>query len=276
MEADEKNAWDALRLKLGKQPQVERKNDVISGDFTKKTFSIARWTAVAAVSIIVIGSFLWYLNSDNKNVYQTGFDEQRTVLLPDGSTIKLSADTRIEVSKKFNKSNRLMDLKTGEAYFEVKHDEQIPFIVNLGLTSVKDIGTSFLIQRQADSIKLNVINGKVAFINNSNNETRELSAGMSLRIQIGTKTFNPVISTDSLTVQQSSLHFDKTALADVILSLEKTYNRKIVLVDSALAQKRFTANLDGQSFEGAIEILSKSLTIKYFEMDGVYYLKTEQ
>ena len=274
-EADETIAWNALRVKLEKQPQAEKEDYVVTGDFNKKSFSMMRWASVAAVLIIAIGGFIWYMSSSRNNVYQTGPGEQQMVSLPDGSSIKLFADTRIEISKEYNKSNREVNLKTGEAFFEVKHDEQIPFIVNTGTASVKDIGTSFFIQKQKDSIKLAVTTGKVAFINNSDNETRELTAGMSLKLQISKKSFDPLISVDSVTARQNLLHFDNTALPDVILNLEKVHNRKIVLVDSVLAQKRFTANLDGQSFEGAIDILSKSLNIKYFEKNSVYYLKTE-
>ena len=276
MEADETIAWDALRLKLEKLPQVERKSNAVTGDFTKKTFSMSRWAAVAAVLIIAIGSFLWYLKSDGNNVYQTGFGEQRTVSLPDGSSIKLSANTRIEVSKEYNKSSREVDLKIGEAFFEVKHDERIAFIVNLGTVRVKDIGTSFFIQKQKDSIRLSVTNGKVALISNSGNETRELSAGMSLELKTNKKSFDPLVSIDSVTAEQQLLHFENTALPDVILNLEKVYNRKIEIADSALAQKRFTADLGGQTFERSIDILSQSLNIKYFEKNGVYYLKAEQ
>ena len=274
-EANETTAWNALRVKLKKQPQAEKEDNVVTGDFNKKSFSMMRWASVAAVLIIIIGGFIWYMSSSRNNVYQTGPGEQQMVSLPDGSSIKLFADTRIEISKEYNKSNREVNLKTGEAFFEVKHDEQIPFIVNTGTVSVKDIGTSFFIQKQKDSIRLTVTSGKVAFINNSDNETWELTAAMSLKLQISKKSFDPLILVDSVTARQNLLHFDNTALPDVILNLEKVNNRKIILVDSVLAQKRFTANLDGQSFEEAIDILSKSLNIKYFEKNGVYYLKTE-
>lgn len=273
--ADEIIAWDTLRIKLEKQPQAKQESKVVSGDFTKKKFSIIRRASVAAVLIIAIGSFIWYLNNEGPDVYKTGIAEQQTISLSDGSSVKLLANTRIEISKKYNKANREVDLKTGEAFFEVKHNEQIPFIVNLGVASVKDIGTSFFIQKQNDSIKLAVTSGKVAFINNSDNETRELSAGMSLKIGTGKKNFVPVISIDSVTATQNLLHFENTALPDVVLNLEKVYNKKIILTDSTLMQKRFTADLGGQSFEGAINILSQSLSIKYFFENGVYYLKNE-
>lgn len=274
LEADENTAWDSFRLELQPQPSSEKETNVIPVDFSKPRFSIIRWASVAAVLIVAAGSIIWYVNSNDSGIYQTGVGEQKTISLSDGSSIRLLSNTRIEVSKEFNKSNREMDLKTGEAFFEVKHDEQIPFIVNLGTASVKDIGTSFFIGKQKDSIKLSVTSGKVAFINNSDNESRELSAGMSLKME--TSNFVPVITVDSITTKQNLLHFENTVLPEVVLNLEKVYSKKILLTDSVLMQKRFTADLNGQSFERAINILSQSLNIKYSFENGVYYLKNER
>ena len=142
-------------------------------------------------------------------------------------------------------------------------------------TSVKDIGTSFLVEKQNDSIFLSVTNGKVAFINNLNQEAKELSAGMSLKFITGKKSFDPVITTDTVATEQNMLRFDNTALQDVILKLEKVYKIKIILTDDDLLRKRLTANLEGQSFESAISIVCQSLNIKYFEKNRIYYLENE-
>lgn len=276
-DADENIAWDALRLKLGEQKKEEKKNaTVITGNFNKRRIKLIRWTSVAAIFVITIGAFTWYMTNRSGNVYQTGDNEQQTVSLPDGSSIKLYPDTRIEIPKDYNKSARVVTLKMGQAFFEVKHDERIPFIVDMGTSSVKDIGTSFLIQKRKDSIQVSVTSGVVSFTSNIHNETRELSAGMSLKFQAGKRNAAPIILIDSATVtDQSLLHFENTALSDVILKLQEVYNKKIVLMDTDIAQKRFKADLEGQSFERAIDILCKSLNIKYFTKNDVYYLKKE-
>ncbi len=276
-EADENIAWNALRLRLKEQGSKTNKNaTIIPGDFNKRRVKLIRWTSVAAVFVIMIGSLIWYMVSRSGSIYQTGKNEQQTVLLSDGSSIKLYPETKIEISKDYNKSDRVITFKEGEAFFEVKHNEQISFVVDMGNSSVKDIGTSFYIHNRKDSIDVSVKSGVVAFINNANNDTRKLSAGMSLKFQTGNKNSVPVILIDSATVNnQNLLHFDNTALPDVIFRLQEVYGKKIVLADTAISQKRFTANLEGQSFEGAMEILSKSLGIKYFTENGVYYLKNE-
>ena len=276
-EADETVAWKALRLKLEEKSNEENANgNVVKGDFNKRHIKLIRWTSVAAIFVIMIGSFIWYKANQSGNIYQTGKNEQQTVLLSDGSSIKLYQNTRIEISKDYNKSDRVITFKRGEAFFEVNHNEQIPFVVDMGAASVKDIGTSFYIQNRNDSIKLFVKSGEAAFINNANNDTRELSAGMSLKFQRGKINSAPVILIDSASVNNPGLlHFENTELSDVILKLQEVYNKKIVFVDSVIANKKFTGHLDGQSIEEVMNILSKSLNIKYFTKNGVYYLKKE-
>jgi transmembrane sensor len=276
-EADENIAWDALRLRLKAQESETNENaTIITGDFNKGRIKLIRWTSVAAIFVIMIGSFIWYMFSTRSSIYQTGKNEEQTVILSDGSSIKLYPETKIEISRDYNKIDRLITFKGGEAFFEVKHNGQVPFVVDMGTTSVKDIGTSFYIHNRNNSINVSVKTGEVAFTNNANNDTRNLSAGMSLKFQAGNKNSATVILIDSATVtDQKLLHFNNTALPDVILTFQQVYGKKIVLADTAISQKRFTANLAGQSFEEAMEILSKSLGVKYLTENNVYYLKNE-
>ena len=275
--ADETVAWNALRLKMQNKSNDEKANgNVVKGDFNKRRITLFRLTSVAAIFVIAAGLFIWYNTDRSSNTYQTGKNEQQTVLLSDGSSVKLYADSRIEISKGYNKTDRIITFLKGEAFFEVKHMEQIPFIVDMGTASVKDIGTSFYIHNTKDSIKLSVKSGEVAFINNTNHDTWKLSARMSLKFQTGKMKSAPVILIDSATViDRKLLNFDNMVLSEVILKLQEAYDKKIILADTLISQKRFKATLEGQSFEAAMEILSKSLNIKYFKENDVYYLKSE-
>lgn len=273
--ADETVAWDALRSKMENKNNIENaENTVIKGTFNKSSIILSRWVAAAAIVILVSGYFFWFGNNRKSIVYQTGKNEQRTVVLADGSSIQLFADSRIEIAKDYNRSARLINFTKGEAFFEVIHNEQIPFIVNMRDASIKDIGTGFYVHNTRDSIKVSVTSGKLDFINKTGNETRRLSAGMRLKFFTTTKNSPPVIEVDSTSGNHKNpLQFDKIFLSDVILTMQEAFNKKIVIIDTAIAQKRFTANLEGQSFEGAMEILSQSLGIRYYTENGIYYLK---
>lgn len=276
-EADENIAWDAFRITLEEQRNEGRENaPVITGNFNKRRIKLIRWTSVAAIFVMTIGAFFWYMTNRSSNIYQTGDNEQQTVLLPDGSSILLYPDTRIEIPKDYDKLGRVVTLKNGEAFFEVIHNERLPFIVDMGTANVKDVGTSFLIQKRKDSIKVSVSTGEVAFTNKLNNETRKLSAGMSLKFQGGGRNSIPTILIDSAKLtSQSLLYFENMPLSEVILKLQEVYNKKIILLDIDITQKRFKADLGGQSFETAMDVLCESLNIKYYKENDVYYLRKE-
>lgn len=276
--ADENAAWADLRTKLENKDSSENViGRIVQGNFKAKRTHIMRWASVAVVAGLITGTFFWYNDSKNNIVYQTGKNDEQSILLTDGSTVKLYSNSRIELTKDYNKSERIIVFKKGEAFFDVKHNERVPFIVDMGTAIVKDIGTSFYILNAKDSIKLSVKSGEVAFTNTQTNDTRELSAGMKLQYQPQTKNSTATILIDSseASVNKNQLRFQNTPLSDVIIQFQDVYGKKIVLKDSTISQKRFTANLEGQAFEKAIEILSKSLGVKYFAERNVYYLKKE-
>lgn len=276
--ANEDIAWDNLKQKLSNdRNDVDGNSNVIRGDFSRKGNNLSRiiqWMSVAAVCILVVGAYMWLSTGKSGNIYQTAGNEQ-TVTLPDGSYVRLYPRSRIEISKAYNKNGRVVVLREGAAFFEVKHDERNPFTVDLNKASVRDVGTSFYISNRKDSIVISVKSGAVEF-RDKDSVAKNLSAGMTLKY-IGRSTKSePLIFIDSAAAADKGLlNFDNTVLNDVIAGFSSVYNKQIVLTDSALGTKRFTAHLDGQSFEDAMNILCKSLGIKYFKENDVYYLKND-
>ncbi|HEY6064333.1 MAG TPA: FecR domain-containing protein [Chitinophagaceae bacterium] len=273
---DETAAWNALQGRLGNIDLIKEKPKVVNM-VSKKLLQIRRRISIAAVFVVTLGLLVWYTASHSNNrVYETAYDEQKNIKLPDGSTVILKSQTRIETDKEYNKTNRTLILTKGEAFFEVKHQE-LPFIVEMGTSSVKDIGTSFTIQRGADSVRVTVASGKVAFIKNATKETQELSAGMTLASHIPDGRFGKISSVDSSAVNSPNLlYFNNTVLTEVIKTLQKVYNKRIEFSDTGIAQKRFTAHLDGLGFEKGLEIICTSLNLEYNKKDSVYWLKVKK
>ncbi|WP_200976005.1 FecR family protein [Echinicola sp. 20G] len=82
--------------------------------------------------------------------------------LPDGSLVKLNANSTIEFPEHFSDSIREVRL-VGQAFFDVEHDEAVPFIVSAGELKVKVLGTSFDVSSHPDreDQKVALVNGKV-------------------------------------------------------------------------------------------------------------------
>lgn len=236
-----------------------------------------RWMAAAIFLVLAGGAAWWFgLSRDGAETYTTGANQQKNISLPDGTTVAMEADTRIRVASGYDRSGRDIELITGKALFQVQHETGRPFTVNMGTTSVKDIGTSFSISRTQDSIRVSVLSGKVDFIKNGTMEMRVLAAGMSLTFTAADQQFGEVTQTGQPGRRTAPgghlLPFDNTLLTDVVDSLEKVFNRKISLGDTAIGHKRMTAQLDGESFENAVRVVCSSLNLYYTTKDSVYIL----
>ena len=64
------------------------------------------------------------------------------LVLSDGSVVYMNSESRLKYPVKFIEDKRVVKLE-GEAYFDVTHDEQHPFIVHTEQLNVKVLGTGF-------------------------------------------------------------------------------------------------------------------------------------
>lgn len=106
--------------------------------------------AAAAIFLLLI-SLTGYLYIDKINI-QTAIaqmytisaekGERASVTLPDGTKVYLNAKSTLSYPASFSLNERTVQL-TGEAYFEVKHDADAPFIVKTAEIQIKVLGTTF-------------------------------------------------------------------------------------------------------------------------------------
>ena len=82
--------------------------------------------AAAALAVVALTTW-WGAVPDHQVEYRTAVGEQRTIGLPDESTVLLNTDTRLTID--FSGGGRIVRLDRGEAHFEVAHDPTRPFIV---------------------------------------------------------------------------------------------------------------------------------------------------
>lgn len=99
--------------------------------------------------------------------YETGVAEVRDVTLPDGSVLTLGGRTAVDV--RFNADRRHATLREGEVFLSVHPDPQRPFLVAVGNTEIRVVGTKFDVRRGDEQIQVSVLEGVV--------EVRQTEAG---------------------------------------------------------------------------------------------------
>jgi len=272
--ANENEAWKALHIKLGKVDSRQLDTKVIQRKFTHRPKLLINVLAVAAVFVGLVGIGLWlFLNKNNSEIYETAANVQKKVTLTDGSTILLKPLTRIELSPDYNKKTRTIIMASGEASFDVGHQSNKTFIVELGSTQIKDVGTSFTILKREKMIDITVSSGKVIFMKLSTRETRELPAGTGITFDIQNESFGEIEPAHSYRTNSQMLNFENTPLLDAIAAIEKAYRKKIVISDTTIGYKKITAQLYGMSYPTVMEVICKSLRLEYTIKDSTYILK---
>lgn len=157
----------------------------------KKVISIvSKFTRYAAVLVFVmalggVAGYLLTTNSDplpNYGVqkYTATRGNVSVVELSDGTKIWLNSESEISYRQDDNNKYRSVELK-GEAYFEITHNEKMPFLVKVGNITVRDLGTVFNIKAYAEDniVETSLIEGKADILEQGNKELLTLKPGES-------------------------------------------------------------------------------------------------
>lgn len=120
-----------------------------------------RWrgivAAAALATLLLVVGVVWYQQA---GVIATSVGEQRQLVLEDGTRVFLNTDTRLVV--KYDKQARRVELRRGEALFNVAKKSDWPFIVVAGDRQVTALGTSFVVRRDEQRVAVTLVEGKVS------------------------------------------------------------------------------------------------------------------
>lgn len=125
-----------------------------------RAVAAVRWksmaVAAAAVALFVVVGFILHWQYAG---VATGVGEQRVLTLKDGTQVVLNTATRVVVS--YDRQARTVELKSGEALFEVAKRPAWPFIVIAGDRRIRALGTAFVVRREEDRVDVTLVEGKV-------------------------------------------------------------------------------------------------------------------
>lgn len=194
-------------------------------------------------------------------VYFTGPGEQRTLFLADGSTVHLN--TRSKLKLDFSDKRRRVVLVRGEALFDVAHDAQRPFQVDLGETDIMVVGTRFNVHRRPDSLEVAVVGGSVAI------ETEAAAApiaplGAGDRVALGADTLvRDRVDPDSIARWRTGrLLFKDTPLDQAVADLNRYLEEQLILGDPALAELKLTGLVRIEDRDSITAALTAALPVK--------------
>ena len=198
--------------------------------------------------------------------------------LSDGSIVWLSPQSVLEYPSAFSGSGRAVKM-SGEAFFEIRRDENHPFIVSGGEIITKVLGTSFRIQSHRNATtEVSVVTGKVSvqLATKKNSEVFVVANQKAVFVKDKNMLKTRQENKTSMRIwHKADMNFDNHSVRTVIAKLNKTFGINIRTSDDKLLDYVLTADFNNQNLPSILEMLSKSLNITY-EIDEQYIILIPQ
>ncbi len=252
-------AWKKVKNKL-KESREEKPV------FTMKRspYRSALRIAAGIVFLLGIGIFGYqWLSKPTQTFAATSNDTTTENTLPDGSVAFLNKKSSITYEYTPLKKERKVKLK-GEGFFEVKHEEEKPFVIEADEVLVRDIGTAFNIKAypESDTILVTVKTGEVQ-IYTLKNKGLDLKMGETGVYRKSLKEFTRLEKADTnvLAYKTGVFSFNNTDLKSVINKINEVYSVTIVLENPALASCRLTVNFNGDTIDTIVEVIAETLKL---------------
>lgn len=232
---------------------------------------------IAAGVILFIAAGLFYFinhGTSTAPLEVTAKQDAVTDTLPGGSEVVLNKKTTLKYA--FDKKKKLHEIKLkGEAYFNVRHEDDEDFLIEANGVFIRDIGTSFNVKAYpgTDIIEVVVEEGEVVFYTKNN-------PGIHLQAH-GKGVYNR--KTNKFTIEQPEPNvlayktrffiFSGTSLKDVAEELNSVYDSKMI-VPEHLRNCQVTVSFHNETLEEIAAIIAETLNLKtkssgkFIELEG--------
>jgi ferric-dicitrate binding protein FerR (iron transport regulator) len=202
--------------------------------------------------------------------------EYKYILLPDSTQVWLNAGSSLEYPEHFGKENREVSL-VGEAYFDVKHAAEHPFLIHTGHLLTTVLGTAFNINAypERSSITVSVSRGKVK-VSRDNRLVATLLKGQEVNVSDR----DSLVAQKNIAVnavagwQQGNLVYDDEPLQDIIADLQRVYSANIRIAGINIRQLKISTRFRRElGISQALEILCKLTDTQLFQKEGTYIIQ---
>ena len=209
------------------------------------------------------------LNPSSFTVKQNAPGMKSTFQLPDGSVVKLNSDSELKFADQFQGVREVF--LSGEAFFEVVENSEMPFVVRINDLSITALGTSFNINAFGDRPEIGIClsDGKVKV--EHLNQATEVSTSVTLEpgekavfrkkeIKLSKESFNPDID---LAWKNKTLVFVSSDFYEIKASVERWYGVHIVIDDALKGGWKFTGRFHNSSIENVMNSLVYSRELAF-------------
>lgn len=259
-------------------------------DVGERKFSMLLWpySGIAASLIICLASAFYFFKGGGGSkimavettavppvhLVENGTESVKRVILSDGTLLELAPKSTIRFSNDVSSASRELFLE-GEAYFDVAHDNVRPFYVYAGDIVTKVLGTSFIIRatQQHDRVTVSVRTGKVTVYSRKSSHKKTVlvpyqEAVYDRKSQLVATQAVPEQGLHELKRNVIEMHFEETAVSEVLSTLNKTYDIEISFDEESLSGCVLTSTFVEEGLYDRIDVICTAIGATYKIVDS--------
>lgn len=238
-----------------------------------------KWIAVFLLITVSSLMVLWISQRNPQIVYRTAFAEIQHIVLPDGSHVKLNANSRLSFYGDWKKCDDRRVSLDGEAYFEVEKDlnTNCKFKVYTSNLTVEVLGTHFNVNSRSEKTRVVLSEGQIIL-------NLRMKDSESILMQPGdlvdyTHANNELIQKRVKADLHSSWKegiqlFEKASLEEIIKKMEELYGVRIEIGKEELLERNLTIGIPVQDLEIALKTLESVLNTTFKPIkENIYMLE---
>ncbi len=232
---------------------------------------------VAAMLVVGIGiTLFFYLNRTKELQYSVAENETQEFYLPDSTKVILRNNSNLIAQSNYNQENREVELH-GMAYFDVKRNEEKPFIISVNGGTVEVLGTAFLVNtKKENEVNVTVERGsvKLSSQNDPANSFSVLKKNQTATLLLDDTTISTkeILNLNELFWANKKLIYRQQPLQLVFEELEKIFQVEIEYKPETIENCRLSAMFRDEDFENILQNISLSMEFDYTNENGVYLI----
>ena len=239
---------------------------------------------IAAVFVITVACGTYFYKSEIRkigeamNTIKVPAGQRANLTLPDGTNVWLNARSEMRYPAVFTGNKREITLD-GEAYFEVTHNEDKPFVVQTNKCNVEVLGTKFNVEAYSDSEDFctSLMEGSVRVSDKGNpSETVLLSPNHMVSLENGQLSTSPILDFDVFRWKEGLICFRNMNFEQLMLRFEKCYGVRIVVENKHLVNYICSGKFRiSDGIDNALRILQKDAKYSFERNndESVIYIK---
>lgn len=231
------------------------------------------WRVAATLALLIgIGVFATFdMPQESDTIafesFVSGDKGVKKITLIDGTSVWLNRNSELTVPKNYGNSMKREVKLSGEAYFEVAHNEQRPFLVRSGHLTTKVLGTKFNVMETAQSAEISLLEGSVEVSSTSDKIHLEpmQKVAMTHDSKLSLRALDGELE---LAWMSNTFHFEHTQLSRVALLLERRFHISIAFAQDGLQEKAVTGTYHDESLNTILYAITRAGGLDYEYIDA--------